>query len=121
MISKIVEQQLKKCYFANLNNFDENTNTYFIPKYSKPKYDLTNCYLIKVNKEVINNTNNLLATNWNSGRAPTQEYYKAYISKTMGSYIYCDCLAFNWETKTDLSEMYSGWFNVDDITQIAKL
>ena len=29
MISKIVEQQLKKCYFANLNNFDENTNTYF--------------------------------------------------------------------------------------------
>ena len=39
----------------------------------------------------------------------------------MGSYIYCDCLAFNWETKTDLSEMYSGWFNVDDITQIAKL
>ena len=54
MISKIVEQQLKKCYFANLNNFDENTNTYFIPKYSKPKYDLNNCYLIKVNKEVIN-------------------------------------------------------------------
>ena len=77
--------------------------------------------LIKINKDVINNTTNLLATNWNSGRAPTQEYYKAYISKTMGSYIYCDCLAFNWETKTDLSEMYSGWFNVDDITQIAKL
>ena len=58
---------------------------------------------------------------WSTIRQEVEEYYKAYISKIMGSYIYCDCLAFNWETKTDLSEMYSGWFNVDDITQIAKL
>ena len=121
MMSKIVEQQLKNCYFAKLNNYDPETNTYFIPKYTKPKYDLNTCYLIKVNKDIINNHFTMLATNWNSGRAPSQEYYKAYVSKAMGTYIYCDCLAFNWETKTDLTEMYSGWFSTDDITQIAKL
>lgn len=121
MISKIVEQQLKKCYFAKLNNFDPDTNTYNIPKYSKPKYDLSNCYLIKVNKEFINNPNTMLASNWNGGRSPNEEYYKAYVSKILGGYIYCDCLAFDWETKTDKTSMYSGWFGLDDITQIAKI
>lgn len=63
----------------------------------------------------------MLATNWNHGTAPQHEYYKAYVSKVLGNYLYLDCLAFNWETKQDLNIMYSGWFELNMINQLAEL
>lgn len=117
----IIEEQLKKCQFADLTNFDEATNTYHISKYAKPIYTAGCCYLIKLPGELIKNPTTILAVNWNHGTAPQHEYYKAYVNKTLGKMIYCDCLAYDFENRKDLSIMFSGWFDTETLTQIAKL
>lgn len=121
MSSKYILNQLKKCVFADLSNFDPTSQIYHIPKYTKPKYDTNKCYLIKLPKSIINNSSSILATNWNNGTFPTREYYKAYVNKTMGSYIYVDCLAYDYQTKQDLSDMWSGWLDINELQQLSTL
>lgn len=117
-MNKIIEEQLKNVVYADLSNYDEKTNTFFIKKYTKPVFLSGKCYIIRVNKQIINNSYSVLATNWNNGLSPKNEYYKAYVSKTLGKMIYCDCLAVDYKNKKDLTEVYSGWFNIEDLTQL---
>lgn len=116
-----IKKQLARCAFADLSNFDETINTYHIPKYTKPRYEVGKCYLIRLPNYLINNPNTLLATNWNKGNAPRHEVYKAYVNKMMGSHIYVDCLAFNMELRQDMSDMWSGWLDINELTQLSKL
>lgn len=121
MIRPYIQKQLKKCIFAKLDTFDEKTNTYHIAKYTKPKYEVGKGYLIQIPKYLINNTTSVLATNWNNGRSPQNEYYKAYVNKFKGSYIYVDCLAYDYQTKQDLSNMWSGWLDINELQQLSTL
>ena len=121
MIRPIIKEQLEKCQFADLNNFDSNTNTFFIKKYSKPTYELNHCYLVKLPLNIVNASDSVLAVNWNSGSFPTTQYLKIYISKLMGPMIFVDSIGFDFETKQDLSVMWSGWLNINELTQIAAL
>lgn len=116
-----IRKQLETCVFANLNNYDEKTNTFYIPQYSKPKYDIGRCYLIKLPGNIVNNKNSVLAVNWNNGNAPQHPYYKAYVSKAIGTLIYVDCLAYDFENKADLQIMWSGYLDSTTLTQIAQL
>lgn len=113
-----IYEKLKAVSFVKLD-LNKLVNTYFIPKYSKPQYCTGKCYLIKIPKELINNSNSILAVNWNNGSSPQYEFYKAYVNKTAGTYIYVDCLAVDMNTKTDLQNMWSGWLDTTSLTQIA--
>jgi hypothetical protein len=121
MIRPIIQEQLDKCQFADLNNFDKNSNTYIIRKYCKPTYELNKCYLVKVPANIVNSTDSVLATNWNSGSCPKTQYLKIYLSKVLGTMIYVDSIGFDFETKQDLNLMWSGWLNTTELTQIAML
>lgn len=121
MKSKIVEEQLNKCSFADLSCYDKNTNTYHIPKYSRPRYELGKCYLVKLPKEIVKNPMSVLATNWNNSTAPQFEYLKIYVNKVLGKNIQVDSLAYNMETKEDINVMWSGWLPTEEITQIQVL
>ena len=70
----IRDEQLKKCEFADLSDYNQETRTYHIPKYNKPIYIIGKCYIIKVHNEVINNITSVTATNWNHCTAPTNQY-----------------------------------------------
>ena len=111
MIRPIIKEQLEKCQFANLNNYDPNTNTFIIKKYSQPTYDLNKCYLIRVPANIVNNADSVLAVNWNNGSYPKTQYLKIYISKTLGSMVYVDSIGFDFDIKQDLNIMWSGWLN----------
>ena len=121
MIRPYVEEQLKKCVFAKLDNFDYETNTVIIPKYSKPHYDLNKCYLVQIPPHVMCNTCSVMAVNWNRGTAPMSEYLKIFVSKTMGKMIFVDSLSYDIINKRDLNDMWSGWLNIDEIKYIAAL
>ena len=121
MIRPIIKEQLEKCQFANLNNYDPNTNTFMIKKYSQPTYELNHCYLIRLPNGIVNNSDSVLAVNWNNGTFPRSQYLKIYISKTLGNMIYVDSIGFDFETKQDLNLMWSGWLNTSELTQIATL
>jgi len=117
----IIKQQLQKVCFADLNNFDRTTGTFHIKKYSKPKYEIGKCYLIKLPPDVIGNVNSVVAVNWNRGKCPMNEYYKAYVSKAVGTYIYVDCLAYDFDNRKDLTAMWSGYLDTTTLTQIATI
>ena len=121
MIRPLIKEQLEKCQFADLNNYDPNTNTFLIRKYCKPTYDIGRCYLVRLPAAIINNSDSVLATNWNNGASPRVQYLKIYISKAMGSMIYVDSIGFDFETKQDLNLRWSGWLDSSQLTQIAAL
>lgn len=118
---KIIEEQLLQVKVADLSNFDEAINTYYIPKYKKPAYDVGNCYIIQISKTIINNPDSVWATNWNNGSCPHDFYLKAYVSKVLGQMIYVDTLAYDMETSKDLTNMWSGWLPVSEITYIKQI
>jgi hypothetical protein len=120
MIRPLVKEQLEKCQFADLNNYDASTNTFYIKKYSKPTYELNHCYLVRLPLNVLT-ADSVLAVNWNSGSFPVTQYLKIYISKIMGTMIYVDSIGFNFDTKQDLNNMWSGWLDSSQLTQIAAL
>jgi hypothetical protein len=121
MIRPIIKEQLEKCQFADLNNFDPNTNTFYIKKYSKPTYEVNHCYLVKLPLNIINTVDSVLAVNWNNGTCPKTQYLKIYISKALGTMIYVDSIGFDFDTKQDLNLMWSGWLNSQELTQISAL
>lgn len=113
MRSKIVEEQLQRCQVANIKDYDDSTKTFHIKRYSKPKFEKGKCYLVHLSNEIVNNTSSLLSVNWNNGRAPEHNYYKVYISATMGKMIKVDSIAFDYENKLDLDKMFSGWLDTE--------
>ena len=117
----LIKNQLKQVTYANLSNFDEATQTFIIPKYSEPRYEVGKMYLVQLPISIINQTNSVLATNWNNCSAPSGQYLKVYVSKMMGKMIYVDSLVFNFETNQDTSIMWSGWLPSEEITQISAL
>jgi hypothetical protein len=121
MIRPIIKEQLEKCQFADLNNYDKNTNTFTVRKYSKPTYELNHCYLVRLPLTIVGKNDSVLAVNWNNGNAPTTQYLKIYISKIMGNMIYVDSVGFDFDSKQDLNLMWSGWLNTSELAQIAIL
>ena len=121
MIRPLIREQLEKCQFADLNNYDAKTNTFLVKKYSKPTYEVNRCYLVRLPLGIVNNNDSVLAVNWNNGSSPNTQYLKIYISKAMGTMIYVDSIGFDFDTKQDLTLMWSGWLNTTELTQIAAL
>ena len=121
MIRPIIKEQLEKCQFADLNNFDPTTNTFYIKKYSKPTYELNRCYLVKLPLSIVNVPDSVLAVNWNNGSCPKTQYLKIYISKCLGNMIMVDSIGFDFEVKQDLNIMWSGWLDSSQLTQISAL
>ena len=121
MIRPLIKEQLEKCQFADLNNYDARTNTFLVKKYSKSTYELNRCYLVRLPLTIVGKNDSVLAVNWNNGTFPRTQYLKIYISKIMGTMIHVDSIGFDFETKQDLSMMWSGWLNTTELTQIAAL
>ncbi len=121
MIRPLIKEQLEKCQFADLNNFDPNTNTFYIKKYYKPTYEANKCYLVRLPISIVNVPDSVLAVNWNNGSYPKAQYLKIYISKIMGTMIYVDSIGFDFDTKQDLNLMWSGWLDSEQLTQISTL
>jgi hypothetical protein len=121
MLRQIIKEQLDKCQFADLNNYDPNTNTFYIRKYCKPTYELNHCYLVRLPLNIVDTPDSVLAVNWNNGSYPKAQYLKIYISKAIGTMIYVDSIGFDFETNQDLNLMWSGWLDTQMLTQIAAL
>lgn len=118
---EFVRKQLEKCNYIDLSNYDPDTCTYHIPKYAAPIYELNKCYLVQLRLEIVNNTSTLLAANWNKNTAPKDEYLKIYVSKMLGKMIYVESIGFDKTMNTDTSNIWSGWLDIGDLTQIAKI
>lgn len=118
MPSKYVKEQLKKVSFANLNNYDAEHETYLIPKYSKPRYELNKGYIIRVPATIVGKRDSVIAINWNNSTCPTTNILKVYVSKILGKMIYVDTVGYDGVNNRDLSNYWSGWLPTDEIEQL---
>lgn len=118
MIRQYILDQLAKCSFATPVSFDEATNTFIIPKYTKPVFQVEHSYLIEI-PDHLRSPNTLIAANWNSGRFPPAPYLNIYVSKTMGKMIYVDSVVYNIQEQRNLTETWSGWLPCEEIKQLA--
>ena len=50
-MNKLVAEQLKKVQFANLDNYDESTKEYTIPKLTELRLEKNKSYLIRLKDE----------------------------------------------------------------------
>ena len=98
-MNKIIEEQLKKIENADLSNFDKKTNTYHIAKRTDIKLEEDNCYILKLKQSAFNNS--VVKDNWNNGKEPKAEYYKADITKKMSGMIKILGVSFDPITNTD--------------------
>lgn len=118
---EIIKNQLLKCTYANLNNFNPETNTFYIPKYSKPQYVVGKMYLVQLPLSIVNNTSSVVAANWNNGTAPQFQYLKVYVSKLLGKMVYVDSIGYDVNTRQDINALWSGWLPTEEIMQLAVL
>ena len=116
---EIIRNQLLKCTYANLKNYNPETNTFYIPRYSKPQYIVGKMYLIQLPLHLVNNTGSVIATNWNSGTAPKFQYLKVYVSKLLGKMVYVDSIGYDINTRQDINLLWSGWLPTEEITQLS--
>ena len=121
MKSQLAKEHLKTCAYADLSKYNEATGTFIIPKYSKPSYSIGKMYLVEVSPNIVNNTNSVVATNWNNGTAPKTAYLKIYVSNIVGKMIKVDSIAVDENTKQDLGFIWSGYLPINELTQILKL
>ena len=121
-MNKLIGEQLKKVSVANLGNFDEATNTFFIPKFEQVKVAEDECYLIELNDSLLRHDDtSILESNWNCGRIPPTKYLKVDIIKVMGKMLKVNGVGFNYQTKTDTLDSWSGWLPLEYIKIIEKL
>ena len=116
-----VKKQLAKCHYADLSDYDERTNTYHIPKYSKPRYEVGKMYLVKLSGSLVDNADSAVATNWNGGTSPKMPYLKIYVSKMLGRMLQVDSICYDYDKMADTALMWSGWLPVDELTQLSTL
>ena len=118
---ELIKQQLLNCTYANLSNFDPKTQTFIIPRYSKPKYVLGNMYLVQVSGAIVNNNNSAVASNWNNGTSPAFPFLKIFVSKELGKMIYVNSIGFDPNTKQDINTLWSGWLPTEELIMISQV
>lgn len=116
-MNKIIEKQLKQVQIADLTDFNKDTNTYNIPKFCQKRVSVGECYIIKLDRCLLSKTSSeVFANNWNKGSIPPFEYMKVDISKILGKNIFVNGIGFDFQTKQDINEMWSGWLPLTQIT-----
>lgn len=109
----VIQDQLKKVLVADLSNFDEKTNTFFIKKYEHTKFEVGKYYLIRLDNTLMNRDNEIMC-NWNNSEIPEHNIFKVEIIKEMGKLIYVQGVSYD-EEKGNTGEIWSGWLPTDEI------
>lgn len=121
--NSVIKEQLNKVREADLSNFDESTNTYFIPKKINIPIKENNFYLIELNDCLLTNSPSLegLINNWNQGNIPNSKYYNAEVIIKINNMIKINGLEFNPELNRIGTKVWNGWLPIEEIKIIKQL
>ena len=117
MINQIIKDQLEKVEVAKVGAYDPIKKMYVIPKHTEATFEVNHCYLIRLDKTLLNpNSNDILVDNWNQGSYPKHEYMKVSVVQKLSTNIKVDGLYYDPITKQDINELWSGWLPVDQLS-----
>ena len=121
-MNKLIAQQLNNVNIADLSNYDESTNSYYIPKYNEIKLDVDSCYIICIDDVLLKyDENSTLISNWNRGTYPKSKYMKVDISKLVGNMVLVNGFGYDYENNQDTNIMWSGWLPIKQIKVMEKI
>ena len=92
---QLVKEQLNKVVYADLSNYDEKTNTYYIPKINQIKLKINHSYIVKIKDSLYENE--LLKSNYNQGRTPPYKSYLIDIVSILGKIIKVNGVEYDLE------------------------
>lgn len=113
MKNKIIEDQLNKVECADLSHFNEETNTYYIPKRVDIKIEVDKCYLVKLKPSFFNNET--LRINWNAGSLPKYDILTIDVSKITGKMIRVVAV------QPESNYFWNGWLQSDQLEVIKRI
>ena len=121
-MNKLIKQQLEACKVASITTFDDNTTHLTIPQFKQVKVDVDECYIIKLDKSLLNpNVNDTFHINWNRGIVPTHEYLLIEISKVVSKTIYVNAVDYDIGNKKSGTNSWSGWLPVEKIEILGRV
>lgn len=120
MYTKLVQQQLEKVKEADLSNYDSLKQAFIIKKKENIKFLENQCYIIQVERTIINNNKTLLA-NWNKNLLLTADYYIIDIHQVLGNMLKVSGIVYNIETKQTIGIVWEGWLPVENIKVIERI
>ena len=119
MINKLITKELEKLEVAKVQEYDEVHHTFHFKKYEEQKYVKGKCYILRLDKHLLNATDNgLLVSNWNSGKFPTKEYVKCVVTNQIGKMIYTCGVYYNIVSNQEDDEEWIGWLPVEQVEVI---
>ena len=119
-MNKIVKDQLKKCNYCDLSNYNEETNSYLIPKVSGVKLEKNKEYIIELSDKAFD-SNYYVNINWNKGRAPKSKYYNCEVFDITGKIARISGVSYDPETDLTTQEYWNGFVSIDHINVIKEL
>lgn len=118
----IIRHQLNSLRIASIPEFNEDSTEIVIKKLSNIPLLEHHCYLIKLEDNLLApNNNSALTINWNGGSIPTHKYYKVDVIKIMAQMIKINGLAFDYDSKKDINEIWSGWLPLNGIELLEEI
>lgn len=121
-MNKLTKAQLQKVSIACLDNFDEQNQKFFIPRFKKDRYEIGKNYLVCLDDTLLNiECNQILVSNWNKNTIPPCKYMNVNVVKTMGRMIYIDGIGFDIDNNKNINKIWSGWLPIQLTKQIKTL
>ena len=97
---ELVKEQLSKVQFADLSNYDEKTNIYYIPKINQIKLKISHQYIIKIKDSLY--SNEILKTNYNNNSVPPFNCYLIDIMNILNRIIKVNAIEYDIENNKTL-------------------
>lgn len=114
-MNKIIEDQLNKSQAFKRATYNKESNSYIIKKNVTIKPVINNSYFIEIDDNIIDNNTNILAINWNKGKAPSNKYYIIDILNIISNYIYCIGIPCNEEKTKVNNKIWEGYLPLNCI------
>ncbi len=115
----LIKQQLSSVQFADLSNYDKETNTYYIPKINQIKLKINHQYIIKIKDSLY--FNDILKTNYNNNSVPPFNCYLIDIMSILNRIIKVNAIEYDIENNKTLSNSWGGYLSIKDIEIIREV
>lgn len=110
---ELIKEQLSKVQFADLSNYDKETNTYHISKINQIKLKINHQYIIKIKDSLYDNI--ILRDNYNGGKNPSCRCYLIDIIMILGKIIKVNGIEYDLTLNKVLNNLWSGYLAIKDI------
>lgn len=121
-MNDLIKEQLSKCRWATIPEFDDSTTYMVIYKNPKPvqEFKINSFYIIEIADYVLKPSSNFtLADNWNKGIIPQSKYIRCQVTQIMGKMIKIGGIGYDINTREDKSDIYPElWLPSSSITII---